>query len=195
MSEKIILNVSGMTCSSCAEGISRHLKKKGVSNVIVDFEAGKVETETSEDFDTEFIENEIRTLGYGVEENHSEVKTQKFLLNKTEILFSISAILTIPLLLGMIPNFEMLHQPTLQIILSSLVVGIGVYHFGKSAVGSIRTLMPNMDVLILTGSLAAYIYSIASFIIYKGMMMQHVMFFETSATIITLVLLGNIIEQ
>ena len=43
MQEKIVLNVSGMTCSSCAQGIHKHLAKKGFEEIQVNFEGGEVE--------------------------------------------------------------------------------------------------------------------------------------------------------
>jgi copper chaperone CopZ len=43
MSEKTVLDVRGMTCSSCASGISRHLEKLGLHDVNVHFDSGEVE--------------------------------------------------------------------------------------------------------------------------------------------------------
>jgi Cu+-exporting ATPase len=69
---------------------------------------------------------------------------------------------------------------------------IGFFHFGKSALGSLKTGVPNMDVLIFIGSTSAFIYSIIGLVRNLGM---DYLFFETSASIITLVLLGNLLEH
>jgi len=70
---------------------------------------------------------------------------------------------------------------------------LGFYYFGKGAFSSVLLAAPNMDVLILTGAAAAFIYSIISMAI-NGMV-THDLFFETAASIITFVTLGKIIEQ
>ena len=68
--------------------------------------------------------------------------------------------------------------------------------FGKSAFKSMKIGVPNMDVLIFIGSSAAFFYSIYGWWYFYGTSDVHnYMFFETSATIITLVLLGNVLEH
>ncbi|HQV61786.1 MAG TPA: cation-translocating P-type ATPase, partial [Chitinophagaceae bacterium] len=64
--------------------------------------------------------------------------------------------------------------------------------FGKSAWKSIRNGMPNMNVLIAIGSTAAFVYSLYGSL--TGQAAQY-MFYETAATIITLVFLGNFLED
>ncbi|MDF2435590.1 MAG: P-type Cu+ transporter, partial [Mucilaginibacter sp.] len=63
---------------------------------------------------------------------------------------------------------------------------------GKSAWGSVKGGVPNMDVLIFIGSTSAFIYSLVGTIENLGEQYQ---FYETCATIITLVLLGNVFEK
>ncbi len=89
-----------------------------------------------------------------------------------------------------------LNNAYVQMGLCIPVFVIGMMQFGKSAWGSLKSGVPNMDVLIFIGSSSAFIYSIA------GMLMHHdahtihnFLFFETTATIITLVLLGNVLEH
>lgn len=73
---------------------------------------------------------------------------------------------------------------------------IGITHFGKSAYHSTRVGAPNMDVLIFLGSISAFVYSVWGSIAFEGKPEQtQYLFFETAATIITLVLLGNLIEK
>ncbi|MGZ6540196.1 MAG: heavy metal translocating P-type ATPase, partial [Bacteroidia bacterium] len=89
-----------------------------------------------------------------------------------------------------------LNQPYIQLILCVPVFTIGVLQFGKSAWGSVKIGIPNMDVLIFIGSSAAFIYSVIGIFLYQNTMEVHnYLFFETSATIITLVLLGNVMEH
>jgi Cu+-exporting ATPase len=85
------------------------------------------------------------------------------------------------------------HNPYFQLILCLPVFIVGCLHFGKSALGGIRSGIANMDVLIMLGSSAAFFYSLVLTFINDQ---QHTsLFYETTATIITLVLLGNLIEQ
>ena len=67
--------------------------------------------------------------------------------------------------------------------------------FGKSAWFSIKEKYANMDVLIFTGTSAAFIYSIIGSFFLDPLNAHHYLFFETAASIITLVLLGNFIEK
>jgi len=185
------LQVEGMTCSNCALGITRYLEQKGLKKVNVNFATGEVYFDLNGEKNLESVITGINKLGYKVI-TESGTEEKKSLLNSTERKFFISLIFTIPLLLSMIPALKFLHDPLIQLLLCTPVYIIGALHFGKSAISSLRTGVPNMDVLIITGSTAAFIYSLYGFI--RGLGMDY-MFFETAASIITLVLLGNLLEQ
>lgn len=93
-------------------------------------------------------------------------------------------------------SWHFLHDPKVQFILCLPVMAIGIFHFGKSAYHSTRVGAPNMDVLIFLGSFSAFIYSVWGSVVFEGLPEQkNYLFFETAATIITLVLLGNLIEK
>jgi Cu+-exporting ATPase len=184
-------SVEGMTCSSCAEGIAKQLNKKGWQDVFVSYNDAKVEVVLHNESDDKDVRNEITKLGYTIVDNQpiNAEKTDTVLLY-----FVVSAVLTIPLLLHMFIGWHFLHLPLVQFALSTPVVIIGMLHFGKSAWGSIKVMHPNMDVLITMGALMAYVYSIIGWLFFKDTVHNY-LFFETSATIITLVLLGNLIES
>jgi Cu+-exporting ATPase len=91
---------------------------------------------------------------------------------------------------------NILNDPIIQLVLCLPVYFIGLIYFGKSAFNSLKTGVPNMDVLIFIGSSAAFFYSLYGWWLFYGTIEAHnYMFFETSATIITLVLLGNVLEH
>lgn len=93
-------------------------------------------------------------------------------------------------------SWHFLHDPRLQFILCLPIMAIGIIHFGKSAYHSTRVGAPNMDVLIFLGSFSAFVYSVWGSVAFEGLPEQkNYLFFETAATIITLVLLGNLIEK
>ena len=192
--ELVELNVEGMTCSNCALGITKFLEQKGLKNVYVNFATNEVRFALNGQKDLTPIINGINQLGYHVVDDalpESTIK-RKLRFNSLEIKFIISAIFTLPLLFSMIPALHILHQPLVQFILCLPVYLIGFFHFGKSAWSSLKTRVPNMDVLIFIGSSSAFIYSMIGLVNQLGM---NYLFFETCASIITLVLLGNLLEH
>lgn len=99
-------------------------------------------------------------------------------------------------MLHMFFSWEPLHNPFVQLALSIPVYSIGLWFFGKSAINSLRSGIPNMDVLIFIGASSALFYSIFGTIYYHGTHEVHMyLFYETGASIITLVLFGNVLEK
>jgi len=187
--------VEGMTCSSCAAGVNRALTKGGYSNVDVNFASGEVYLTDGKEIDLKRVEELVKKAGF---EYVGTKKEEKKGLASIEKKFLFTLPFTIPLLLHMVPFApEFLSNPMVQLVLSLPVMLLGMWHFGKSALGSLRNGVPNMDVLIFIGSTSAFAYSLAGTLMNWGdPMAQHTyLFFETSATIVTLVLLGNVIEH
>src|SRR5690606_290684 len=97
-----------------------------------------------------------------------------------------------PLLLHMWVQWPWLHNPYVQLSLATPVYLAGMWHFGRSAWRSLANGMANMDVLIALGATAAYGYSLTGTLLHLG---SDYMFYETAAAIITLVFLGNLLEE
>ncbi len=200
MHEKTRLIVDGMTCSNCALGVSRILQQQGLHDVQVDFTTGDVSFEEVSAEQIPSIESKIRSLGYSVRSADLPLTAEnklpsKFPGTKQEKMFLVCALLSLPLMGHMVWDLPMLHNPLFQLALSLPVLVIGLSHFGKSAWASLRSGVPNMDVLVTLGSLSAFAYSVIGMAIHWGTSTMHnFMFFETAATIITLILLGNVIE-
>ena len=192
--KKLKLEVEGMTCANCAAGIKKHLENKGLQDVNVNFSTGEASWENDKNQDKNDVAKTITSLGYKIK---SSSKEEEKGLSKLEKYFYFTLIFTLPLFSHMFfPKGSIIQNPLLQFILCLPVYIIGVSYFGKSAWGSIKTGVPNMDVLIFTGSSAAFFYSIYGWLINYGTpAVHHYLFFETSATIITLVLLGNVLEH
>lgn len=191
MSESKKIHISGMTCANCAKGIEKHLISKGIKDIVIDFPNSEARFVESEQNNTEKIIKEIESIGYKA--NVGEVQES----NLVEKLFAISLIFTIPLFSHMFLNEgHILQNPLIQFFLALPVYLMGSYYFGRSAWNSLKTGVPNMDVLIMMGSTAAFFYSTIGSIIFNGTTEAHdYLFFETAATIITLVLLGNVLEH
>src|SRR6185436_15259529 len=119
-----------------------------------------------------------------------EKKSPFIFLTTIEGKFYFCLAFTIPLLLHMFLPFAWLHNAYVQLVLCLPVYVVGFFFFGKSSLGSLRQGVPNMDVLIFIGSSAAFIYSFIGGIVLQN---PDYLFFETAASIITLVLLVNVI--
>jgi Cu+-exporting ATPase len=186
--------VRGMDCSNCAISIHRFLELKGMNEIFVDFASGEVRFDipANKAIDLSVLKQGLGKLGYAVVEPE---ETPPFWTLERKVLFS--AVLTLPLLLDhlimMVMGHEaaFLHNPWLQFALCLPVYALGLVHFGGSALGSLRGGVPNMDVLIFLGSSAAFFYSLTGAILQE----PNYIFFETAATIITLVLVGNLLEK
>ena len=205
MNNKVTLLVEGMDCANCAQTITKVLQKEGHRQVNVNFATGEVDFEEAAPGETKQVTDSINALGYKVvsritpEKEHAHEQDTAHTLatfKRIETKFYWCAAFTAPLLLHMIPGFNFLHNPILQLILCLPVMIIGINHFGSSAWKSLRSGYPNMDVLITIGSVAAFVYSLTGTILYYNTEEIHkYLFYETGATIITLILLGNLIEH
>jgi Cu+-exporting ATPase len=190
---RIELDVYGMTCVGCSNTIIQYLENQGAENVAVSIHKNHVGFDWVDNKIPDDVLNGIEKLGYKVA-NEDEPPSLLNWLNLKNLLI-ISSVLTLPLVANhifhvAISSFSGL-TPLFQFILTLPVFIIGVYYFGVSAFKALRSGHTNMDVLIILGSTAAFFYSLYGLL--TGNM--NMIFFETTATIITLVLLGNWIEH
>ena len=195
--ENITLSIEGMTCSNCALGITRTIEQKETENVNVNFATGEASFTLRNKAILPTIINDINKLGYKVLPNEAKnEKSEKGMMSAVEKKFYFSLIFTLPLFSHMFLPFHFLHNPYVQLTLCIPVFITGLLHFGRSAWGSVKAGIPNMDVLITIGSSAAFIYSLIGTIRFAGTNEIHdYLFYETAATIISLVLLGNLLEH
>jgi len=193
--EKVGLKVEGMTCSNCALTVSKFLQKEGLENVKVNPIDGEVSYENTSKVPLDKIKQGISSLGYSVKEEEAAVEKKRFFLSDHKSRFLFCLPFTLVLMLHMLDKWVHIHwlmDPWIQLVICLPVFITGMNFFGKSAVKSLRNGMPNMNVLVALGSLAAFIYSLAGAILHLG---QGYLFFETAASIITLVFLGNYMEE
>ena len=190
MPEKIELNIEGMHCPSCASGIESQLKRFGLPKVDVDFASHTAILELPENIQLPEVRKQIEKLGYHV--RSGDAPRTKLRFNTLEFKFLFSLVLSLPLLLHMLLPFHWLHAPWVQFALCTPVYLLGAWHFGISAVRSLLRRFPNMDVLIFIGITAAYFYSLSGMLLHLG---PDYLFYETSATIVTIVLFGNLLEH
>src|ERR1035437_2743122 len=194
---QVVLNVDGMTCAHCAMTISKVLEKNGAEHPSVNFATGEARFSLGDKEDLKNIVAGITKAGYKVV-SQKESEAHNHGLSSLEKKFLFTLPFTIVLFFShMIFSHDfILNDPLVQLAICLPVFVIGCMYFGKSAWNSLKLFSPNMDVLIMMGSGAAFVYSIAGTILYYGMHEAHnYIFYETAATIISLVLLGNVIEH
>lgn len=184
-----------MTCANCALSINKFLEKKGAQNISVNAINGDVSFDLIESETPETLARGVESLGYTVkdEEVKRAVKKPPFLKNNLQrFLFCLP--FTLVLMLHMIPGVHIhwLMNPWVQLAITLPVFFVGMRHFGRSAIKSIRNGIPNMNVLITVGSASAFIYSLIGTLFGLG---EDYLFYETAATIITLVFMGEYLED
>jgi Cu+-exporting ATPase len=194
MQKNYSCTVEGMTCGNCALSISKLLEKKGATHVAANAASGQVSFSLPEEQDVNTYYKAIDSLGYHVmregeaedHEHHNHAETPNILL-------LICVLLTVPLLAHMFVSWHVLHNHWVQFALATPVFAIGSYVFLPSAYRSLKHGLPNMDVLIVIGATAAYIYSLIGLLFVPDG--SNYIFFETAASIITLVMVGNWLEH
>jgi P-type Cu+ transporter len=198
-------SVTGMTCASCVGRVEGALEK--VSGVLeasvnlaneratVEYLAGEVEPRD--------LEMAIEGAGYGVVREDSSVEDsheREYRKLKSDFLFA--AALTALILLGSLPHMLglMLPFPTGWLNLALLLLATPVqfwagWRFYRGAWGALKHWQANMNTLVVMGTSAAYLYSavatLAPGLFAAG---RADVYFDTSALIITLILLGRLLE-
>jgi Cu+-exporting ATPase len=187
--------VDGMTCSNCALTVQQYLTGEGLENVQVNLMGGEVSFDTNGKNEQQLIKG-IESLGYTVQNGElpgGPKRKRLFTSHKQRFLFCL--IFTLPLMMHMLDKWVHIHllmNPWVQLGLCLPVYIVGMDFFGRSAIKSIRNRMPNMNVLVTIGATAAFVYSLTGALMNLG---PQYLFFETTASIITLVFLGNFLED
>ncbi len=188
----ILLKVDGMDCANCARSITRFLERKGLEDVYVNFQTKEVKYNPADAaISLDQVKGGIKKLGYTIIDEN-----QKKPLLTFERQLLIAALFTAPLLFGHLLmmvgwHLPFMENPWIQLAFCTPVYLIGINYFGTSAWKALRQGDLHMDILIFIGSSAAFIYSLIG--TFSGV--SDYIFYETSATIVTLVLVGNWMEH
>lgn len=190
LKKEIQLSVKGMTCGHCAMNVTKALQEFDAQHIRVDHSKGLATIHAEPNIVSQIIKK-LEALGYPTKLLDNSTR-QNALVKTLEFKFIISLLLTLPLMAHMIFDGHFWHNQWLHLILSIPVVVIGFFHFGISALGSLKRGHLNMDVLIFLGSLSAFLYSLVGTLFSLG---PDYLFYETAAAIVTFVLLGNLLEK
>ncbi|MED4633038.1 heavy metal translocating P-type ATPase [Peribacillus frigoritolerans] len=206
--QKAEFDITGMTCAACATRIEKGLNKmEGIAtaNVNLALEKATLEFNPSEVTISDIIAK-VEKLGYGAHQkldNKEQVDHREKHIKDQQRKFTISAILSLPLLWTMVGHFsftsflyvpDILMNPWIQLILATPVQFIIGKQFYVGAYKALRNGSANMDVLVVMGTSAAYFYSLYQAIVTAGTHHGPHLYFETSAVLITLILLGKLFE-
>ncbi|USL26459.1 heavy metal translocating P-type ATPase [Priestia megaterium] len=210
VSEKAEFAITGMTCAACSTRIEKGLNKlEGVTKASVNLalETASVEYSPSQ-IAPQDITQRVEKLGYGAklksEEKEEEQSYREKELGKQKGKFWFSLILSVPLLWAMVSHFtftsfiplpHMLMNPWVQLSLATPVQFVVGKQFYVGAFKALRNKSANMDVLVALGTSAAYFYSLYSSLKSLGSSAHtDQLYYETSAILITLILLGKLFE-
>ncbi|MGM8215517.1 heavy metal translocating P-type ATPase [Bacillaceae bacterium W0354] len=208
--EKVELDIHGMTCAACSNRIEKVLSKMpGISQVNINLatESGTI-TYTPGLVSVDDVLEKVKKIGYEAfikQEREEQESYQEKEIHHKRNRFILSAILSFPLLLTMIghlpfdigfdaPSF--ITYPWTQFILAGIVQFFIGWPFYTGAYRALANKSANMDVLVALGTSAAFFYSVVQTLLWQfGDLGHHPdLYFETSAVLITLIILGKYME-
>jgi len=210
--EKTTLKIKGMHCASCAMTLENALSKLPNTEAVVNYASEKTTVEHPEKVTKEKIIKVIRDSGYDVYQEEDtqtgqahgheteKAKDLKSLKNKVIVGGALSIIIIVLGNIGFVPGIPEIPTKTLNIITLLLAIPVQFWVGNGFISGFIKGLKhrnANMDTLIAIGTLAAFIFStVVTFAEEFGIMLQEIgTYFDVSAVVITLVLLGKYFES
>ncbi|OZC33463.1 heavy metal translocating P-type ATPase [Gordonia polyisoprenivorans] len=166
--ERIDLDIEGMTCASCANRIERKLNKLDGVHATVNFATERAQIDHPSEVDTAALIEAIRSAGYdaapvddrpsGADDADPDADPDLDAL-RTRVL--ISAALTIPVVvLAMVPAWQFTYWQWLSLTLAAPVVVWGAWPFHRAAWVNLRHGATTMDTLVSMGTLAAFGWSL-----------------------------------
>lgn len=202
MQEKTVeLKITGMNCAACSTRLEKKLNKvAGIERAFVNLPLAKAKiTYVPEAISLEEILKKIVEIGFAGEEFSDggiDAQAEKAQTAKQRKIFFVSALLTLPFAINMIFELFMGHgnvpyvgNKYFQWVLATIVqfgIGAGFY---QDSYKTLKSGGANMSVLVAIGTSAAYFFSV-----YQVFQEHSMLYFETSVVLITLILLGKILE-
>jgi len=197
--DRFTFDISGMTCAACSAKIERKLSRvPGVLSASVNLTTEKATVEATGVRADDLIRL-IQDLGYGArlatDAADADQERRRKEMRKQVALLIFSAVLTLPLFIAnmiLMPlhiDVPVLMNRWFQFALATVIQVVVGWRFYRGAWLNLSHGSANMDVLVALGTSAAYIYSVALSFFLGGEN-----YYEASATILTLILLGKTFE-
>ncbi|MGK9477407.1 heavy metal translocating P-type ATPase [Melioribacter sp. OK-6-Me] len=206
------LPVEGMTCASCVTRVEKIIGKfDGVKNVNVNLATESVSFETEKEVDLIKIAEAVKEYGYQLridalknENNSAEQETDRYYLElKKEFYFALA--FTIPIfIISMIMEYDFFYKSfplnktqteKILFLLTTPVIFISGKRFYYSFWNNLKHFAFDMNSLVAIGTGAAYSYSTIAILFPEFFHRQPHVYFDTSVVIITLILMGKLLEH
>ena len=205
--KKVILNVEGMTCSACSNGLEKFLsKQEGIVSASVNLVMATALIEYDEKLTIKDLNRFVKEAGFKSLGEHKERKSNRNASFITLILFSILGIILMYISMGQmfnlpIPNIlNMMQSPKIYAI-SLMLLSLLFIFYGldiiKNGFKNIIHKIPNMDSLVGVGVVVNFVYSLWNTLqVFMGNTnLVHHLYFESSAIIILFVKIGRFIDR
>lgn len=210
--EQAEFDIEGMTCAACANRIEKKINRMdGVDHGSVNFALETLQvTYHPGQTSTNDIKDVVQSIGYSLIEPAADQAEEgkkdhrQAAIEKQTARFLFSMILSLPLLWAMVSHFsftsfiwlpEAFMNPWVQLALAAPVQFIVGWPFYVGAYKALRNKSANMDVLVALGTSAAFFYSLYESIQSAiGGTHEAALYYETSAVLITLIVLGKLME-
>lgn len=191
-------SIKGMHCASCAIVIEDKLNKlPEVEKATVNLAAEKAFVKYKSKKNSSLVINAVKQSGYEASSMSSDhhdhahhAKVSDSELKKERLMLIISLFLSLPIFVLTMVLHDMSFQSK---VIQSILAGIIQFYIGarfyRGAFFGLKNKTTNMDTLIAVGTSAAYFYSLTTTYLIKGEV-----FYETSALLITFVILGKWLE-
>ena len=201
---RLSLAIEGMTCASCTARVEKALERvPGVDRATVNLADESASVETGPDTVTvEDLLHAVEKAGYRASVRRPEAdidkaeQARRAAVSRRETgLLILAVVLTVPLVAPMVASwfgFAWTLSARWQLLLATVVQFVVGARFYRSAAAALRARTGNMDLLVALGTSAAYGLSLAILLL-PGLGRGH-LYFEASATVMTLVLLGKWLE-
>lgn len=201
------LDITGMTCAACASRIEKILGRvEGVEKATVNLALERAEIEHAPAIAPDLLIQKVEKAGYGAtvrsadeaarrRQDEARAAARRAEERQTLLRFAISALLTIPLVIGVLPQMLGIGQawigPWTQATLASGVMVASGSRFFREAWSAVRGGSANMAVLVSIGTGVAWAYSLWQVVFGHG---HAHLYFEAAAVVLTLVMLGKYLE-
>ena len=214
--DHVTFDITGMTCASCSARVEKVLSRQpGVMDARVNLALERADIEGT-GLDPSSLSEAIARAGFGAvlrrddfaahrDADEAQAASRRADERQTLLRLVISALLTLPIVVGMLPMMTGLGEawisPVWQALLATGVMAVSGSRFWREAFGALRGGSANMAVLVSLGTGVAYAWSL--WVMASGWNDPHAghgqemashLHFEAAAVVLTLIMLGKYLE-
>ena len=163
--QSIELDITGMTCASCANRIERKLNKLTGVRASVNFATERASVDHPAEITVEDLVGTVRAAGYQATAPRPEPEPDTSSASALRLRFMVSAALALPVLvLSMVPAAQFPYWTWAELALATPVVGWGAWPFHRAAARNLLHRGATMDTLVSLGITVAYLWSVYALI-------------------------------